>query len=748
MTRRTTLLSGASQAALTAGLAIVITGAAQAQTAATPAEAPVRLPTVTVESTEPPNTLERSMGLGRLPGRVQDIPQTINVVPREILEQQNVTTVDQALRNVPGITASIGEGNGGVNGDQFRIRGFSSQNDLYVDGLRDFGTYTRDPFNLETVSVVKGPSASTFGQNTVGGAVNLTTRTPFLGSLTAGSISAGMGPLFRGTIDVNRQINDTTAVRLNLMGHFNRVEGRDEVESGRFGVAPSIAFGLGTDTTLTVDYLHLEDRRVPDYGVPIVTAPGATVGRPVTEYGVRRSNWYGWDLDRDNVVVDRVTARLQHKATDWLTLYNDTRFGFATRDFAASPTSCGGSPLFCADALFDSNPATVPRVQASGAGSPFHQETWGVQNVTTAVARFTTGPFRHETTVGLDAWVQNDERTGFSYDPSARPVVSLLDPDHSAAGFGIVPSTSSNAVRKTEQRYLGAFLIEQMWLTPQLSVIGGLRLSNYDIEYTTYGGGAAPSVLSSSPTFVDPRASLVFQPTPSQTYYFSYATSTSPPGSFITTQPGSFNAGNSALDPEKNTIYEIGAKVSLLDGNRLGLYGSLFRVEKGNAFVADPLTGDVTQSGDEQRVQGVELGVTGLITPNWLINANYTYLDSETTRSSTPANIGRRVQFVPRHAASLWTTYEMFRDTPYNVTVGGGFTYRSQAFLNAGNTAEVPSSFSLDAMLAHSFGDRNQWRVAVNAYNLTDELNYDALFGNRVVPSPGRTVIFTLSAAY
>jgi catecholate siderophore receptor len=745
-----------SQLAITAGLAVALSAVAQAQPATTAqgsstqgpsAQAPaLELPVVDVTGAEPANTLRRGTGVSRLPGTVQETPQTINVVPREVLEQQNVTTLDQALRNVPGITASIGEGNGGVNGDQFRIRGFTSQNDVYLDGLRDFGSYSRDAFNYESVSVLKGPSATAFGQNTVGGAVNINTRTPHLGNSYGGSITGGLGPLFRGTIDINQQIDSTTAVRLNLMGHYNRVVGRDEVDSGRFGIAPSIAFGLGTDTTLTVDYMHFEDNRTPDYGVPVVTAPGQTVGRPVTEFGVRRRNWYGFDLDRDDVTVDRVTARLQHKATDWLTLYNDTRFSYVTRDFASSPVGCGATPLNCLGNFFDNNPATVPTVQASGAGNPFHQETWGVQNVTTAVARFTTGPFRHETTFGVDAWLQSDKRTGSAYSPSARPVVSLLDPSHSAAGYNVVPSSGAN-VRETDQRHLGAFLTERLWLTPQLSVIGGLRVSNYDVDYKTYGTGAATTTLSSNETFVDPRASLVFEPTPSQTYYFSYATSTSPPGSFITTQPGTFNVSNQTLDPERNTSYELGAKFGLFD-NRLGVYGALFRVEKGNAVETDPLTGLSTQSGDEQRNQGAEVGLTGAITRDWTVIANYTYMDSETTGSSNPVNRGQRVQFVPRHAASIWSTHEVFRETPYQFTLGGGVTWRSQAYLNASNTAEVPSNFSLDALVSHSFGERKQWRFAVNGYNLTNELNYDNLWANRVNPSAGRTVLFTLAATY
>jgi len=520
---------------MAAGLAMSFSAEAMAQTVPQGDTTAIPLPTIDVQGQEPPNTLQRGTGISRLPGTVQETPQTINVIPREVLEQQNVTTLDQALRNVPGITSSIGEGNGGVNGDQFRIRGFTSQNDVFVDGLRDFGSYTRDAFNIDSVTVLKGPSATTFGQNTAGGAINVLTRTPHLGNTYAGSVSAGLGAFFRGTFDLNQQISGTSAMRLNVMGHYNQVVGRDSVESGRFGVAPSIGFGLGTDTTFTVDYMHFEDRRISDYGVPVVTAPGQRIGRPVTEFGVPRSNWYGIDLDRDDVVVDRVTARLKHVATDWLTLYNDTRFSYITRDFATSPANCDAT---CTRLFFSANPAAA-RVSYTGGVSPFKQDTLGLQNVTTAVARFTTGPLRHEATLGLDAWLQYDERTGYAYNVTRTN--SLLYPSRAVGNIRVVPATGAN-IRDTDQRHLGSFLTDRIWLTRQLSVIGGLRLSNYDISYKTYGNNAATTAISSNNTFADPRASLVFEPTPNQNYYFSYATSTTPPGSFITTQPFTFTA--------------------------------------------------------------------------------------------------------------------------------------------------------------------------------------------------------------
>jgi catecholate siderophore receptor len=720
-----------------AGVAMAWPGGASAQGTAPVTDGTVLLPTIDVQGMAPANTLRRAAPVNRLPGTVQDTPQTINVIPREVLEQQNVTTLEDALRNVPGITLTTGEGNGGVSGDQFRIRGFSAQNDVYIDGLRDFGAYQRDAFTYEDVSVLKGPSGYALGTGSVGGGIAVNSRLPHLGNSYGGVVTGGMGPLARATADFNVQVGETTALRLNLLGQANRAVDRDTPTGQRWGIAPSIAFGLGTDTTFSLEYLHYEYDQPSDAGVPIITRTGR-YGVPATELGVPRSTWYGTGNDHDKVTVDRVTARLSHNLNNWLTLSNDTRVGFYDRDFAFSPVACSAA---CSGGLLAGG---NPNVSFGGGVSPYTQTNWSIQNVSTATAKFTTGPLRHELTGGFDIWHEDFERRGYSY-TSTRPDISL----RGGGGTGIVQSVSGNATnfRDTETTGYGLFLSERLWLLPELSVIGGLRWSRYDIDYAAGTPGAAANTnIHAKTNVVDPRVAVVFEPTPAQTYYASYSTSSTPPGSYFTTFPAAVGQYNSNFDPEKNTIYELGAKVSLLDNDRLGIFGALYRIDKDNSLQADPATGDATQTSDKQRNQGVEVGITGQVTPEWNIIANYTYMDSETTESLTPENRGKRVQYVPEHAASFWTTYEINRASPLNLTVGGGVTWRSKVFLDAANTAQAPSNFALDAMVSHRINDN--LRLQVNGYNLTDEVNYSALFSNRALPTAGRTVLVSLAAEF
>ena len=747
MTSKPRLRTIVSQTAFGAGIAagMVLGGdAALAQTTTDPAAAPtpaLTLPGVSVTGDRPGNTLRNETGLGRLSGPIQSIPQTIQVIPQELLRQQNVTTLEQALRNVPGITSSVGEGNGGVNGDQIRIRGFNAQNDLYVDGLRDFGTFRRDAFTFEEVQALLGPSGQTFGAGSAGGTVNVSSRVPRLGNFFNAEATAGMGPMFRATADANYQIGETSALRLNLMGQNSTLSGRDMPSGERWGIAPSIAFGLGTNTTVTLEYLHYEYDEPTDTGVPILTRPGTTVGRPITEFGVNRSTWYGTPNDRDQSRLDRLTARVQHSPNDWLTLYNDTRTSFQERDFSYSIISCDTTT--CAPRFF--NGGGVPQYSYGGAGSPYTSSTWGVQNVATAVARFTTGALRHEATLGVDGWYEDFERIGYSYGADRTAFRgNLFSPDNDTS-YGYTRSTAATATRRAQTTAVGVFASERLWLTPQLSVLGGLRWNRFQTDYQSFGPGVAPTELNADNSFVDPRASIIWEPTQDYTFYVSYAQSSFAPGSNFTTQPGQASVANTLLEPEQNVIYEAGARGNFLDG-RLGLSAAAYQITKNNATETDPLTGAVYTSGDQQRIQGIDLGATGRITPNWAINARYSYMSSETTRSATATNVGKEVQLVPEHSASLWTAYEFNQGQRANVTVGGGVTYASSIFLNAGNTQEVPETFSLDAFVSHRINDN--LLVRVNGYNLTDQRNYTNVSSGRASLGTGRAVTFTLATNF
>ncbi|MGE3712178.1 MAG: TonB-dependent receptor [Hyphomicrobiaceae bacterium] len=684
------------------------------------------------------NTLQAGTGMGRVPGTVQDIPQVVNVVPKAVLEQQNVQSLEQALRNVPGVTLAIGEG-GTPNGDQFRIRGIQAKADLYTDGLRDFGIFTRDSFNYESVQVLKGPSSGTFGQGTGGGAINTQTKAPRLENFTEIDVTGGTGPLARTTIDTNQRINSTTAVRINGMYHNQDNPDRDLIESERWGLAAALGFGLGTRTEFTLSYFHQNDERRPDYGVTFVTRPGATIAKPITEYGVSRSTFYGFKTDHDDTQVDALTARFRHVFSPNFILYNDTRLTGYKRDFeATAPSSCSGA---CSVNFFN---GVTSQTTNRGGPSPYKLDGWGLQNVLTTVGKFHTGFLRHELVTGMDAYTEHTERKAFAFSPG-RPPANLLNPSHDYDGV-----RNPNGHRDGQADNFGLFISDRVWLMPQLSIVGGVRWDNHSASSTNVSGAGVVTENNSDANLVNPRAGVIWEPTKDQTYYFSWAKASSPQGAYISGE----SAGNENLDPEETETYEIGAKISLFRG-MLGLTGAIFQVEKDNAVAIDPLTGtiitDSRERADRYRIRGFEIGVNGKLARDWSIAAGYTYLDTEILHNGVDGvNAGNKMYIVPRNSASLWLTHDASSwILPYGmrgkVLIGTGLRYQEKMFVNAANTAEVPSSFTWDGLLSYEI---DKWKVSLNGYNLTDELNYDQVWSNRAVPSLGRTVTLTTSVKF
>jgi len=809
---------------LSAGLAALagaasLGGAAQADEAAT---APADVSGIDVLGLRTP--LDSETDLAVMPTTIQDTPQAVSVIDAAQLKSQGVTSLEQALRNVPGITIAIGEG-GTLNGDQFKIRGFEAKDDVYVDGLRDFGVYTRDSFNYQEVQVLKGPSGAMFGRGTTGGAINTVSKQPRLTDQVNVDAYVGNGDYYRALADINHQLGETTAVRLNLMATSQGVVDRDLIKSRRWGAAASVGFGLGTDTRLTIGYLHQHDNRRPDYGIIIVQRPGEVLAQPATEYGVGvdRSNFLGFAADRDRSTADILTVRASHKATPWLTLTSDTRFGVYSRYFQYSTLDqCNAA---CATALFDGNPATEA-FGGIGGSSPYDNDAWGLQNISTARMDFDLGALRNQMILGVDASRQSNDKTFFAYTLppgiTTRPNIPhpIVTPNPAfPAGYQVFrpvpgsnitcpatgncttnilgPTVFANVAgtaaleTKGESTDLAVLLTDRLWLTEQVSVIGSYRLERYRAELDTIlmtGAASPPGGLKVKSTLKSPRVSLVFEPSDISTFYASWGRSQTPQGTSVVNSGTAVALTAKDLEPENGEILEAGAKVGV-PGTRLSITASVFRVKKDNALQTDPATGFLlAQSGERQEVKGLELGLTGKVTEAWTVTAAYAYLDATikesfanctvpTATTGTPANIvcpvgvtaaipvlntvavGRQVAFVPKHSASLYTSYDLSAWVD-GLSVGGDVTYQSKLFatytarsaafndrgtLTALRIGEVPESITVNAFASYAF---DRYRVGVNVYNLANRLNYTQTSSNRAIPAAGRTVIVSLGAAF
>ena len=811
--RKSLALSGVSLTVL-GGLMLAAPAAAQ----------PLDLGTVSVNDNADKNGLNHAPPLASTPSAsIQDTPQAVNVIDSATMKQQAVTTLGDALRNVPGITIAIGEG-GTLAGDQFRIRGFDAKDDVYLDGLRDFGAYARDSFNYEEVQVLKGPSGLMFGRGTTGGAINTISKTPFLRDRYSAALEGGNGGHVRGTADLNYAFSDTAAARVNLMYTDTGVVDRDFTHSTRWGIAPTITLGLGTDSQWSLAYMHQHTDAHPDYGLTVAQRPAntgntANIAEPVSQYGVPRNTNTQFNSDIDRNDADIVTVKWAHQAAPWLALTNDTRaaaykryFQYTTVDtceFTIPPntqTSANAtSTNYCSAVVFgQATPTSAagtadPRTalgQIGGSG-PYSQNSWGAQDVFTAKADFNVGGFRNIAIAGIDASYQNADRTIYSYSlptaaqftyalgnhtPNRRNIgISLYNPTHipppgynvvfptaALVGTGLNSDTATSMVTSSgHSTDLAFFATDRFYFTPEISVIGGVRVDRYTPTFAstvvgTAATGQQTTIARSPQTLVNPRAALVWEPSEDQTYYFSYGKSAVPQGTSIVGSPTPITTANQALDPELSETLEIGAKKSFFNG-ALGLSGSLFKVLKSNSVITDPVSGISTaQSGEKDRVQGLEFSATGQITEQWNVLAAYTFLDSKVTSDNfcntttlvcqpNPYTIGTQVIFVPKNALSFWSSYKLDEWMP-GLGIGGGAVYQSK--LLARNTtagtapvatglsrvAVIPRTLEFDAVATYNI---KPLHFQFNVNNISNELNYTQSFGNRGTPSAGRTFIIS-----
>lgn len=759
---RNSLSASSISAGLATGLILIGAGKAHAQDGSPPADkqdAPVQLGPVRVgaddETNSGPNTLRSGTNLDRLPGDIQGTPQTITVIPQVVIEQRQATTIDQVLKYVPGVTVATGEGGGGMNGDAFRIRGFDAKGDVYVDGLRDFGAYVRDSFAVESVEVFKGSSSESFGNGSTGGVINQTSKTAHLGDSYGLTGTLGNGTQARVVADVNQQVNDTTALRVVGMWHDQEMVDRDHVYAKRWGMLGSLGLGLGTSMTFTLTYMHQHDNRRPDMGAPIPMPPAGYTGytMPVTEYGVPKDSYFGKESDRDRTNVDMVTARLHAEVNDWLTISNDTRWARYTRWMAFTPTICGtgfgGFADFgtCSTDVLAGNLNTAYTVWPVVGDT---QKSTGGQSITTAIARFDTGGIKHELIVGIDAYYQRNlfgSLTGSSF----RNGGTLLAPDFiNPPGFTI--SEAGGRIR-ARARDVGLFASDQAWLTPSLSVTAGLRWDSYTAKSTTQAAdGSYPPYAKSVTHFLSPKASLNWEPTPGQHYYFSYARSFTPAGQNISFQ-GTVSPSQPNLEPDKNYTLELGSKWSLI-GDQLGATAALFRTVKNRGSYNDPLTGASVSSGERDRVQGIELGLTGMITKAWEVQASYSYYDSKIL-AAAPLSVfvpvdtkGNDVAYVSKNNLALWTTYNMatfIPGLPGKLLVGGGANYRSHYNADPSEIYRIPAATTFDGLISW---ENDRYRVALNVTNLTNKLSYTSAFFFRAEVAPGRTFTGTASVKF
>jgi catecholate siderophore receptor len=640
-----------------------------------------------------------------------------------VIEAQGATTLRDVLRNVTGISIQAGEG-GVPAGDNLSIRGFSARTDFFIDGVRDVGGYTRDPFNVQQVEVVKGPSSSIAGRGSTGGVINMATKTPNLEAARHVSIGVGSSDHKRGTLDINQPLGgiDGAAFRLNAMWNDADTPGRDAVTNQRWGIAPSIAFGLGTPTRITADYAHLNQENLPDYGIPWVPATNVPLRRHADQAPpVDFSNFYGLTArDFEDTGTNVATGRVEHDFGAALTLRSIVRAGRTARDSLIT------SPRF------EGNDTTAIR-----------RTDWKSRDQADAIvasqidltSRFRTGPIGHAVVAGLELTRETSKNWNRIEQGGAQPSTDLFHPDfntpyssHLVRDGAVTDATAGSAA---------VFAFDTVELGPRFEVSGGLRWDQFSLDYRTADAAARESTLERTDRMGSWRAGAVYKPRPNGSVYLGLGTSLNP-----STEGLSLSAATVAVDPEKSRSVEAGTKWDVL-GGRLGFNAAAFNTSKTNARTPGINPGDPpTVLQGEHTVSGIETGVNGNITDRWQMFGGYTFMNSEITSSNTAAEVGKEFGNTPNHSLSLWTTYRL----PGGVDVGGGAQYVGERFNNNTASRLAPGYWVADAMAAYRVTD--QLTLRANGLNLANERYIDRIGGGHFIPGPGRAVTLTADVAF
>lgn len=709
-------------------------------------------------------------------------PQTISVVTKDVIAEQGALSLSEALRNTPGITFQLGENGNTQSGDAIFMRGFDTQGSIFLDNIRDLGPAVRDVFNIEQIEIVKGPAGADNGRGVAAGYINLVSKTPLADNAYSGSLGYGDEQRRRVTADLNQQLGAHSAARLNLLGQDGGVAGRDVIERRQWGVAPSLAFGLGTDTRITLFSQHIRQDNTPDGGIPAIGISGyrhaVLDAHGIDAEAVDTDNFYGLDSDFEDIRANLFTARIEHDLTPGLTIRNLSRYGKATqRRVLTAPLQApvvsddpdGSGPL---PAVVRADPADWTQGRSRQAS---YRENQILTNQTQLTARFATGAFAHAVAAGAE----------FIYEAQDTPSYALVSGQTQAPASLYAPKSGDPAATLApngvfsngDTTTLAAYLFDTVKFAERWQLNGGLRVERYETETDSTSlstAAAQPSLPVGTPVPAHRQVSdnllswklgLLYKPAANGSVYVAYANSLRPPGGDNFTlaaatpnaSSGAVNISAAALDPQEARSYELGSKWDLL-GGRLAATAALFKTENTNDLArADPADPDRLIQYGKKSVEGVELGLVGQLTPVWQLSFGYTYQDTKVDEGAilldgSSTQSGAAINFSPKNSATLWTRYAL----PFPLTIGAGARYVDSQARTVNNDpgsivagiVEVDHYWVFDAMAQYEL--TRHVDLQLNVYNLADE-DYVASVnnsGHRYFPGTPRSYLMAVNLKF
>ena len=757
---------GLAAATLLTGFALAAAAAAQAAADGKSAPDATTLPGLQVEGVRVEGYKADKVASPKFTQSLQDTPQTIQIITSDLFNQQGATTLTEALRNSPGVgTFFVGENGNTATGDTLFMRGFDSSSSIFVDGVRDLGSVSRDVFNVEQIEVEKGPAGTDNGRSAPTGAINLVSKQAFARDQVSATVSGGTDNQRRVTADWNQTLGGPgAALRLNAMWQDSDVIGRDEVNNKRWGIAPSLAFGLGSETRYYLNLMYVKQENTPDGGVPTIGMPGwspqATlqnlVGHPVNP-----ENFYGTKFDHDDVTAQMATFRFEHDFSDTLKLSNVARWGKNEQDYLLTAFMGTGAGTVANPTgnirytnINDLSTYTINRSLPT-----FKDQEYKIlTDQLNLRADFKTGSMEHNLSTGLE--FTKEELKGWRFGTAgAWTPANLYNPDpNQATGLSWF---HNGAYTHNETTTSSFYAFDTVHLTEAFLLTGGIRFDRYETDYfahlpctannTQPCNGAPVGTLTdlrlkSSDTLFNWKLGALYKVGDVASIYANYAISQQPPGgSTLELSVAANSANNPLYDPQKTKTMEVGSKWNLLD-DALLLTMALYQTDVENEVVTE---NGVTFQGGDKRVKGIELTAVGKITDAWQVSAGYTTMDAKVTDGpNVSQDQSNYLAYTPDSAFTAWTTYAL----PFGLTFGGGVRYSGEMKRGTDGAVGTPlfvKSYTVwDAVVSYEFSENIDLRL--NAYNLFDKEYVAAInkSGYRYTPGAPRSVLLSLNLRF
>ena len=641
---------------------------------------------------------------------LRDVPQSITVITDDLIKDQSIRSLADAVRYVPGVGISQGEG----NRDALVFRGNRSTGDFFIDGLRDDAEFFRDLYNIERIEVLKGANGMIFGRGGSGGVVNRVTKEAHWSPVQEFSFQGGSFEQKRMSADVGYVINDVAAVRLNAL-YENSGSFRDGVDMERLGIAPTLTIKPTHRTKVVVNMERFHDDRTADRGITSVVGSTGQVTGPVD---VRRAQFFG-DPRRSNANVDVLSFGnfIEHKFDSGVTVQNRTNYTTYDKFYQNVFASGGLNPLTGLLPVGAYNNAT---------------ERNNVFNQTNVLYSLNTGPISHTLLAGIEVGRQethNRRETGLFNDnagstnlfvPISNPVTNApITFRNRNSGDGI------DALNRSVVDVVSLYIQDQIEIIPQIQVIAGVRYDLFEVNFQQKNGPR--DHIKTQDDLIAPRFGVIYKPIEPVSLYASYSQAFVPRAG---DQLNALNVTVETLKPEKFTTMEVGLKWDIRPD--LALTGAAYQLDRTN--VINSIVGGQTFLSKGQRTEGVEVSLIGQLTQNWSVMGGYAYQTGELTSDVFGiAKKGATVAELPRHTFSMWSRYDF---TP-NIGAAVGVIHRDDMFASLTNRVILPDFTRVDAALFARF--TKSFRGQLNIENLFDT-KYFASAHNDFNITPGSPI--------